>query len=169
MRPNCRSRSTPCGERSDHSTGSSFWLGVAGGRRPLRPIRSRLRRLAAGRGAGRPGDRYDTTTDWAEILEPHGWGLAYESADGVRHWTRPGKDSGTLATTGYDPEGSGRDLLYVFTTAAPPFDPGRADRKFTAFALLEHGGDFRAAARTLMTHSVYIPRSLLRSSVRGSR
>ena len=87
----------------------------------------------------------------------------------MRHWTRPGKDSGTSATTGYGPDDSGRDLLYVFTTAAPPFDPGRAYSKFSAFALLEHGGNFRAAARTLMTQSVYIPRSLLRSSARGSR
>ncbi len=97
---------------------------------------------------------------------PRGWEQAFETDGGVRHWTRPGKDCGTSATTGYDPEGSGRDLFYVFTTSAPPFEPGRGYSKFTAYTLFAHGGDFRAAARAVASRGVYIPRSLQRSLAR---
>lgn len=129
--------------------------------RPAAPARAGLVRRLLGRSTGgRPGDRFGEQTDWAEVLEPHGWTLACETADGVRHWTRPGKDRGTSATTGYDPDGRDCDLLHVFTAAAPPFEQGHAYSKFAAHALLEHAGDFRAAARAVARAAVYIPRSL---------
>lgn len=43
---------------------------------------------------------------------------------------------------------SGSDLLYVFSTSTI-FEAGRAYSKFAAYAILEHGGEFRAAARAL--------------------
>ena len=54
----------------------------------------------------RPGDRFNDTHDWAEILEPHGWTWLYKGRDGLDYWTRPGKDSGISATTGIRADGS---------------------------------------------------------------
>ena len=94
-----------------------------------------------------PGDDFEATTDWAEILEPFGWQL--ESRHGTeRHWTRPGKDrhEGASATTG---RASDRDRLYVFSSSTI-FDTEVPYTKFGAFALLNHGGDHAAAARDLV-------------------
>jgi hypothetical protein len=93
---------------------------------------------------GRPGDRWAAATSWAGILEPCGWTFLYQRGD-VQYWRRPGKAHGASATTNYGASG----LLYVFTDAAPPFEPQRAYSKFSAYALLEHAGDFRAAAVAL--------------------
>jgi putative DNA primase/helicase len=110
-----------------------------------------------GEGAGvRPGDEYDRRgPDWAEILEPHGW----ERCTGrgtATYWRRPGKEtSGYSATTGYCKGEDGADLLAVFSSNAHPFDGPNGTRpctcygKFAAFALLNHEGDFKAAAREL--------------------
>lgn len=92
----------------------------------------------------RPGDLFNARASWSELLAPHGWRLAHSCGDAA-YWTRPGKRSGISASTNYD----GRDILWVFTSSAPPFEPGRGYSKFHAFAALEHHGDFRAAAREL--------------------
>ncbi len=93
----------------------------------------------------RPGDRYNRRASWAEVLEPHGWRMLYITRDGESYWQRPGKQgSGVSATTNYQ----GSDLLYVFSTSTI-FAAGRAYSKFAAYAILEHGGDFRAASRAL--------------------
>lgn len=92
----------------------------------------------------RPGDDYNRRVIWEEVLEPHGWTLLY-MRDGEGYWQRPGKEgSGVSATTNY----AGSDLLYVFSTSTV-FEAGRSYSKFAAYALLEHGGDFAAAARAL--------------------
>jgi hypothetical protein len=62
------------------------------------------------------------------------------------YWRRPGKiGPGISATTNY----GGSHLLYVFSTNAAPFEPDTAYTPFAAYALLEHRGDFTAAARAL--------------------
>jgi len=103
--------------------------------------------LAPRSGAGlSPGDEFEASTDWAQILEPHGWQL--ESQHGfTRNWTRPGKErrDGASATTG---RASDRDRLYVFSTSTE-FRSETPYTKFGAYALLNHGGDHSAAARTL--------------------
>ena len=94
-----------------------------------------------------PGDDFEAHTDWAEILEPHGWTL--ESRHGPeRHWTRPGKErrDGSSATTG---RAGDRDRLYVFSTSTV-FQAEVPYTKFGAYALLNHGGDHGAAARELV-------------------
>ena len=97
------------------------------------------------RGSVRPGDRYNQQTSWEEVLLPHGWRLLY-THDGEGYWQRPGKDGpGISATTNY--QGSGR--LYVFSTSTC-FEAGRSYSKFAAYTILEHGGDFSSAARTLV-------------------
>lgn len=92
----------------------------------------------------KPGTRFNQQTTWAEVLEPHGWRVVY-THDGVTYWRRPGKDSGISASTGY----GGSDLLYVFSTSTV-FDAERSYDRFGAYAVLEHGGDFRAAGRALV-------------------
>jgi putative DNA primase/helicase len=105
-----------------------------------------------------PGDQFNASgPDWADLLEPHGWRCVHRRGD-VRFWRRRGKDGpGWSATTGYCSSEKGGDLLCVFSTNAYPFlGPGgdrrcSAHSKFAAVALLEHRGDFRAAAAALYT------------------
>lgn len=110
--------------------------------RPPAPPASSRRRPALGH---RPGDDFDRRADWQDVLRPHGWRWVRRGADGEDHWARPGKFGGSSATTNYD--GSG--LLFVFSTSAAPFEPSRPYTKFAAWALLNHRGDFAAAARDL--------------------
>lgn len=91
----------------------------------------------------RPGDRYETT-DWADILTPHGWQKLFTSGR-TTYWRRPGKTEGISATTGHADD---RDRLYVFSTSTE-FDTERPYTKFGAYALLEHGGDYSAAGKAL--------------------
>lgn len=95
----------------------------------------------------RPGDRFSSETDWSEILR--GWRLL-STRGPVRKWERPEngipkQTPGCSATTG----GGGYDVLYVFSSNAPPFKPNESYSKFRAYSLLEHGGDDRAAASAL--------------------
>ena len=92
----------------------------------------------------RPGDEFNRRTDWATILEPHGWRPAGER-NGVKHWTRPGKGFGTSATTNH----AGTDLFYVFSSNAYPFQSECAYTRFVAHTVLNHEGDFAAAAKKL--------------------
>lgn len=105
-------------------------------------------------GALRPGDDYEQRTTWADILKPHGWSHVFTSGQ-TTYWRRPGKDQGMIsATTGHAAD---RDRLYVFSTSTE-FDTERPFTKFGAYALLEHGGDHSAAARTLRGQGYGTPR-----------
>lgn len=95
-------------------------------------------------GQGRPGDEFAARVSWSEILRPHGWSEVRQLGK-VTHWRRPGKDDkGISATTGYT-----GDKLYAFSSNAQPFEAQRAYGKFSAFAILNHGGDWSAAAKEL--------------------
>ena len=98
---------------------------------------------ARGSGEGRPGDDFNERAAWAQILEPNGWTNVGQHGD-VEQWRRPGKTLGMSATTNH----GGLDLLYVFTTSTA-LAADRAYSKFTAYAVLNHGDDFSAAAREL--------------------
>lgn len=90
----------------------------------------------------RPGDDYNDRTDWREILEPHGWSFVFER-QGVWYLRRPGKDRGVSATVNW----GGLGLFRNFSSSTP-FDE-RAYTKFGVYTILEHDGDYRAAAKTL--------------------
>jgi len=92
----------------------------------------------------RPGDDYNATGDWEELLTAHGWTECYRKGDMIT-WTRPDKGRGVSATTNHN----GSNRLYVFSSNADPFDAETAYDLFGAYALLEHDGDFAAAARDL--------------------
>lgn len=91
-----------------------------------------------------PGDDFEGRTAWEDILVPAGWTKLFESG-GVKYWTRPGKSQGISASTGKDPA---RDRLYVFTSSTD-FLPEVPYTKFGAYAHLNHGDDYRAAASEL--------------------
>jgi hypothetical protein len=93
----------------------------------------------------RPGDLFNRHATWPDILEPHGWSRAGQRGE-VILWRRPDKRlRGSSATTNY----GGSNLLHVFSSNAFPFDQDTAYSKFTAYVLLEHGGDFHVATRML--------------------
>lgn len=91
-----------------------------------------------------PGDDYNRKVSWNQILEPLGWTKVYSTRDGVTAWRRPGKSEGISATTNH----AGTDKFYCFTTSSV-FESETSYSKFAAYALIEHNGDFRAAAKAL--------------------
>ena len=102
-----------------------------------------------------PGDAFNQRATWEEMIEPHGW-KKVTAAGGISRWRRPGKADGYSATTGIQSK-AGNELLCVFSTNAYPFEgvttEGRSGvtyNKFSAFAQLNHDGDFQAAARDLL-------------------
>jgi hypothetical protein len=89
---------------------------------------------------GRPGDDYNTRGDVRALLKRHGWTLV-KGGDN-EYWRRPGKTSGWSATF--------KDgVLFVFSQNAAPFEANQAYAPFSVYTLLEHRGDFAAAASAL--------------------
>lgn len=88
----------------------------------------------------RPGDDFNERGDVRDVLRRHGWTLARGGEN--EYWRRPGKDQSWSAT--YNGQ-----VFYCFTSSAPPFDLNRGYSKFQVYALLEHGGDYSAAAAAL--------------------
>ncbi|MFE3857815.1 DUF927 domain-containing protein [Streptomyces griseorubiginosus] len=93
-------------------------------------------------GSLRPGDDFEARADWADILRnvfrplnTRGSETYWGWADGV---------GGVKATTGRDEH----DRLFVFATGSD-FQSEVPYSKFGAYALLNHGGDHKAAAREL--------------------
>jgi len=94
----------------------------------------------------RPGDDYNLRGDPRVVLTAAGWQRTRASGD-TEYWRRPGKQSSWSATLNALSGLPG--YLYVFSSNAWPFEPGRAYSPFAVFALLEHEGDFRRASRAL--------------------
>ncbi|HVV37967.1 MAG TPA: bifunctional DNA primase/polymerase [Acidimicrobiales bacterium] len=112
----------------------------------LRPpvIEARPMRHHDASAAPRPGDVFNATTSWSDVLEPHGWRFVGQRGD-LGYWCRPGKRAGVSATT----NALGTDRLHVFTSSAPPLLADTSYDRFGAFAALHYGGDLTAAARAL--------------------
>jgi hypothetical protein len=95
-----------------------------------------------------PAERYNATMSWADVLMPHGWTLrdgGNPDGDGAI-WLHPAHTSKCSATIS-------NDSLYVYSTSTP-FDVTEYKRpkgysKFHAYAVLNHRGDMKAAARAL--------------------
>lgn len=116
---------------------------------PAAPPVSVLPHMSSGAGAActRPGDDFNARASWLDILAPHGWRIVKTFTTGGLGWARPGKAGpGMSATTGTS--GDGADRLYVFSTSTV-FETEAPYSKFAAYALLEHAGDYSAAARAL--------------------
>jgi len=91
-----------------------------------------------------PGDDFNARASWADILTPHGWKMVGRFGEEQR-WCRPGKEDGVSATVNHN--GSG--LLHVFSSSVEKLEADRSYSKFTAYAHLEHKGDFKKAAAEL--------------------
>ena len=99
----------------------------------------------------RPGDRYDALPDpearIEDLLVRRGWTVVSRRG-GTTYLRRPGKEQGISATLGHHP-----GLLIVFSTNTP-FEATSASAPrgygpFAVYTILEHGGDWAAAARAL--------------------
>jgi len=94
----------------------------------------------------RPGDRYNAAPDVQDrilaVLLDHGWTKVWQKSETV-YLRRPGKERSVSATLGHIAPG----VLRVFSTStvfeARAYDP------FGVYAILEHEGDFVAAAAAL--------------------
>ncbi len=93
--------------------------------------------------AKRPGDDFNQRGNVASILERHGWTIANNSTN-IQHWRRPGKTRGQSASLIKD------KIFYVFTQNGSPFEADKSYSPFNVCALLEHGGDYSAAASELL-------------------
>ena len=93
---------------------------------------------------GKPGADFNQRARWGDILLPHGWTELYTEKNGTTHWRRPGKREGVSASTNH----GGSDLFYCFSSSTP-FDTERGYSKFAVYAILNHNGDFKDAAKRL--------------------
>ena len=98
-------------------------------------------------------DWFSATTSWVDILVPHGWILVAGDgdADGSR-WAHPAATSPWSATIRHS-------CLFCYSPNTP-FEQTESGSphgvtKFRAFAVLEHGGDLRAAASALITRRAF--------------
>ncbi len=113
-----------------------------------------------GKAGGRPGDDYNERATWPEILIPHGWAWVY-THNKVGYWRRPGKSIGISATVNHQ----GNDLFHNFSSSTP-FDPDRSYTKFSAYAILNHAGDFTKAAKAIVAEGYGEPQDSDRNRVR---
>lgn len=91
----------------------------------------------------RPGDRFEREADWCRDILPDWKPVGHSGDNLLMH--RPGSTNRFGATISQ----RGQGVLYVFTDAAHPLKPNTCYSKFGAYATLEHGGDFKAAAVAL--------------------
>jgi hypothetical protein len=99
----------------------------------------------------RPGDYYDASGDFPGLLLKYGW---TSPGGGSTRWRRPGKPHGVSATLNEVP---GR--FHVFSSNAAPLEAGKTYRPWHVFAILEHSGDFKAAAQALAAQGYGEPRT----------
>lgn len=91
----------------------------------------------------RPGDEYNEFGDVRALLLAHGWTLV-RSENGSDYFKRPNKPGSCWSATLKD------RIFYVFSSNACPFEPNKAYSPFNVYALLEHNGDYSAAAQALL-------------------
>ncbi len=91
-----------------------------------------------------PGDDFNVRGDVAAILRKHGW-----TSDDDEEWTRPGKTSGVSATLGRLDNHARGFWSYTSNPQAAPILPEKLYQPWHVFAVLEHGGDWNAAACAL--------------------
>ena len=92
----------------------------------------------------RPGDDFAERGDIRPYLTAAGWQFLGNHPDGNELWRRPGKSSGGHSAT-FDGH-----VFYVFSSNAAPFESERGYNLFQVYTLLEHRGDFTAAAAAVL-------------------
>jgi hypothetical protein len=104
------------------------------------------------KGTERPGDAFNETGDVVALLEKHSWTQVRENG-AFQHWRRPGKTSGQSASL------IDGKIFYVFSQNALPFEAGKVYSPYAVYAVLEHAGDYSAAARQLCKQGYGEPRA----------
>jgi len=89
-------------------------------------------------------EAYNKMTTCDEILERNGWQKKYQSGKNI-HFVRPGKTLREGVGCGYSPT---LNLVRVFTSSTQ-FECNKSYNPFQVYAILEHGGDYSAAAKEL--------------------
>ena len=93
----------------------------------------------------RPGDDFNARARWKNILGPHGWECVKETGE-ITYWQRPGKDGPGISATINE---GGNGIFYNFSTNSLHFEANTSYSKFAATAILNHAGDYKAAAKQL--------------------
>ena len=92
-----------------------------------------------------PGDDYKARGDVLSVLQRHGWEVVGRHEECVL-LRRPGKGGhGVSASWNH----GGHACFVNFSSSVPQFDTNRGYSAFAVYAILEHGGNFSAAARDL--------------------
>jgi hypothetical protein len=117
-------------------------------RREERRADTRDRRAVS---ADDPGTDFNHRGTWDEAgLFAAGWEWERCYGDDRGTVRRPGKGAGVSGTLGIvSSRDNGWPLFHCFTTSAAPFDGGGNYSRFSVFAELVCGGDYKAAARRL--------------------
>lgn len=91
-----------------------------------------------------PGDDYDTSADVLDVLRSHGWSVVMQKGEKV--WLRrPGDTKAkTSATWNVVP---GRFWCWSTSTL---FESQTVYKPYAVYAMLEHSGDYKAAAKALL-------------------
>lgn len=92
----------------------------------------------------RPGDDFNLRGDIRPLLVARGWKYLGKTPDGNEHWCRPGKAEDATSATFKD------GVFYVFSSNATPFEANRGYTPFSVYGLLEHDGNFKEAAASLL-------------------
>lgn len=87
-------------------------------------------------------NRFDSVTDPVPILQAHGWSVVNNHGNRV-YLRRPGKNEGISATWNAVP-----DRFYCFSTSTK-FESEKVYKASAVYAILEHDGDYKAAAKAL--------------------
>lgn len=99
-------------------------------------------------GTKRPGDDFSLREDIREVLKKHKWQRICAGGKGEQ-WRRPEKTQGSSSASLLKPGPDKPARFHVFSSNAHPFEPKKAYSNFVVFALLEHDGDWKAAAAEL--------------------
>jgi hypothetical protein len=125
--------------RAIHETAKAFDL-----KKPTQQRQTEHKEARTRSGGPSPGDQYNQDNDIDDILRAYGWRPARRTTAG-EGWTRPGKEEGV---SGVLMDGTGS--FYVFSSNASPLEPEQSYSAFALYTAYDHGGDFSAAARSLI-------------------
>jgi hypothetical protein len=107
--------------------------------------RTEYKKVARKSGKLRPGDDFNERGDVEQVLLNNGWTISHRQGQ-IVYFSKPGKRSrGHNATL----HAVAPNWFYCFSTSASPFDHQRGYSAFKVYALLEYGGDYKAAAKAL--------------------
>jgi hypothetical protein len=95
---------------------------------------------------------FNEETSWDQILVPYGWKVWKDDYEGRRHWVRPGKVTGTSATTDYPPS---PNIMTLFSNDAHTGlvkldEAGVSLTKMKVYAELKYQGDYAALTREIV-------------------